>query len=150
VLGRLTGVLMLASFGVFPVSVAPGALVVHGLGPAPFFPLAGAAVAAAILWDSASEAGGTSAPPTDQPDGRASGTANIRAKRSMPGPQTLLMGLAFGESPRWHEDRLWFSNWGTQEIVAVDLDGKSAAKSCASQAGMLRRKAMQSSVTSGC
>ncbi|WP_040446792.1 SMP-30/gluconolactonase/LRE family protein [Ktedonobacter racemifer] len=27
--------------------------------------------------------------------------------------------------PRWHEDRLWFSNWGTQEIVAVDLEGKS-------------------------
>lgn len=39
--------------------------------------------------------------------------------------QTLLTGLAFGESPRWHEDRLWFSNWGMQEVVAVDLDGQS-------------------------
>ena len=39
--------------------------------------------------------------------------------------QTLLTGLAFGESPRWHEGRLWFSNWGAQEIVAVDLLGKS-------------------------
>jgi len=39
--------------------------------------------------------------------------------------QILLTGLGFGESPRWHEDRLWFSNWGMQEIVAVDLDGKS-------------------------
>lgn len=39
--------------------------------------------------------------------------------------QTLLTGLAIGESPRWHEDRLWFSNWGTQEVVAVDLSGKS-------------------------
>lgn len=39
--------------------------------------------------------------------------------------QTLLTGLAFGESPRWREDRLWFSNWGTQEVVAVDLEGKS-------------------------
>ncbi|HEY0754535.1 MAG TPA: SMP-30/gluconolactonase/LRE family protein [Ktedonobacteraceae bacterium] len=39
--------------------------------------------------------------------------------------QTLLTGLAFGESPRWHEDRLWFSNWGTQEIIAVDSEGKS-------------------------
>jgi sugar lactone lactonase YvrE len=28
-----------------------------------------------------------------------------------------------GESPRWREGRLWFANWGTQEIVAVDLDG---------------------------
>jgi sugar lactone lactonase YvrE len=39
--------------------------------------------------------------------------------------QTLLTGLAFGESPRWHDNRLWFSNWGTQEVVAVDLEGKS-------------------------
>jgi sugar lactone lactonase YvrE len=39
--------------------------------------------------------------------------------------QTLLTGLGFGESPRWHEGRLWFSNWGAQEIVAVDLEGKS-------------------------
>jgi len=37
---------------------------------------------------------------------------------------TLLTDLAFGESPRWHAGRLWFSNWGMQEIVAVDLDGK--------------------------
>jgi sugar lactone lactonase YvrE len=37
----------------------------------------------------------------------------------------LLAGLAIGESPRWHEGRLWFCNWGTQEIVAVDLEGNS-------------------------
>jgi sugar lactone lactonase YvrE len=43
----------------------------------------------------------------------------------MPEPHILLIGLAIGESPRWHEDRLWFSNWGTQEIVAVDLAGNS-------------------------
>jgi MFS family permease len=49
VLGRLTGVLMLASFGVFPISVALAALVVHNLGAAPFFPLAAAALAAAVL-----------------------------------------------------------------------------------------------------
>jgi Flp pilus assembly pilin Flp len=48
-LGRVTGLLMLASFGVFPVSVALGALVVHDLGPAPFFPLAAAALAVAII-----------------------------------------------------------------------------------------------------
>jgi sugar lactone lactonase YvrE len=28
-----------------------------------------------------------------------------------------------GESPRWHDGRLWFSDWGTNEIIAVDLDG---------------------------
>jgi sugar lactone lactonase YvrE len=43
-----------------------------------------------------------------------------------PEPRTLLTGLVVGESPRWHEDRLWFSNWGAQEIVAVDVQGRSA------------------------
>jgi len=37
---------------------------------------------------------------------------------------TLVSGLAVGESPRWHDDRLWLSNWGTHEVVAVDMDGK--------------------------
>ncbi|TWP48523.1 SMP-30/gluconolactonase/LRE family protein [Lentzea tibetensis] len=39
--------------------------------------------------------------------------------------EELLTGLVVGESPRWHEGRLWFSNWGAPEIVAVDVDGKS-------------------------
>ncbi len=39
--------------------------------------------------------------------------------------RTLLTGLGFGESPRWHEGRTWFCNWGRQEVVAVDLHGKS-------------------------
>jgi hypothetical protein len=43
----------------------------------------------------------------------------------MPEPLALLTGLAFGESPRWHDGRLWFSNWGAQEVVAVDLEGRS-------------------------
>jgi sugar lactone lactonase YvrE len=43
----------------------------------------------------------------------------------VPELQTLMSGIAFGESPRWHDDRLWFSDWGTQEVVAVDLEGKS-------------------------
>jgi sugar lactone lactonase YvrE len=30
-----------------------------------------------------------------------------------------------GESPRWHEDRLWFPDWGAQEIIAVDVNGNS-------------------------
>jgi sugar lactone lactonase YvrE len=47
------------------------------------------------------------------------------SKSSVPEVQTLLTGLMFGESPRWHEDRLWFSNWGMQEVIAVDLEGKS-------------------------
>jgi sugar lactone lactonase YvrE len=39
--------------------------------------------------------------------------------------QRLLSDLVIGESPRWHENRLWFAHWGTGEIVAVDLDGRS-------------------------
>jgi sugar lactone lactonase YvrE len=39
--------------------------------------------------------------------------------------QTLLTGRAFVESPRWHEGRLWFSDWLTREILAVDLRGMS-------------------------
>jgi sugar lactone lactonase YvrE len=40
-------------------------------------------------------------------------------------PRVLLDGLAIPESPRWHDGRLWFSNWGTKQIVAVDLEGNS-------------------------
>lgn len=29
------------------------------------------------------------------------------------------------ESPRWHEGRFWFAHWGTGEVRAVDLDGKT-------------------------
>src|SRR5215467_3519167 len=39
--------------------------------------------------------------------------------------QTLMTGLAFGESPRWHMDRLWFCNWVAQEVIAVDLVARS-------------------------
>jgi sugar lactone lactonase YvrE len=39
--------------------------------------------------------------------------------------QVLLTGLAMGESPRWHNDRLWLSDMGAREVIAVDLAGKS-------------------------
>jgi sugar lactone lactonase YvrE len=48
-----------------------------------------------------------------------------RKESSLPDVQTLMTGLAMGESPRWHEDRLWFSDWGAHEIVTVDLKGNS-------------------------
>jgi sugar lactone lactonase YvrE len=38
-------------------------------------------------------------------------------------PRILLAGLAFPESPRWHDGRLWVSDWGAGEVIAVDLDG---------------------------
>src|ERR687896_2113545 len=37
----------------------------------------------------------------------------------------LLTGLKIGESARWHEGRLWLSNWGAQEVLAVDLEGNA-------------------------
>jgi sugar lactone lactonase YvrE len=40
-------------------------------------------------------------------------------------PEVLLDGLALGESPRWHDDRLWFSDWGARQIIAVDVEGSS-------------------------
>ena len=43
----------------------------------------------------------------------------------MPEPQMLITGIAFGESPRWHVRRLWFADWGAQELIAVDLEGRS-------------------------
>jgi sugar lactone lactonase YvrE len=43
----------------------------------------------------------------------------------MTGVKALIDGLVVGESPRWHHGRLWFCNWGAQEIRAIDLDGNS-------------------------
>jgi sugar lactone lactonase YvrE len=46
-------------------------------------------------------------------------------RKQEPSVHLLLSGLVIGESPRWHEGRLWFSNWGAQEIIAVDVEGNS-------------------------
>jgi sugar lactone lactonase YvrE len=40
-------------------------------------------------------------------------------------PLVLMSDLAFPESPRWHDDRLWFSDWGAHEVIAVDVEGTS-------------------------
>lgn len=40
-------------------------------------------------------------------------------------PHIVTEGLAFGESPRWHDGRLWVCNWGTGEIIAVNAHGGS-------------------------
>ena len=39
-------------------------------------------------------------------------------------PDILMTGLAFGESPRWHDGRLWVADWGLQEIIAIGGDGR--------------------------
>ena len=39
--------------------------------------------------------------------------------------QTLLTGRGLLESPRWHVDRLYVSDWSAGEVLAVDLEGGS-------------------------
>jgi predicted MFS family arabinose efflux permease len=48
-LGRVMGMMMLCAFGTFPLSVAVSGVLVRHLGPVPFFPVAGALVAVAML-----------------------------------------------------------------------------------------------------
>jgi sugar lactone lactonase YvrE len=39
-------------------------------------------------------------------------------------PHLLANDLVIGESARWHDGRVWLSNWGAQEILAFDLEGQ--------------------------
>jgi sugar lactone lactonase YvrE len=52
-------------------------------------------------------------------------TSAYGEESSMSTTQTLMTGIAFGESPRWHDERLWFADWGAQQLIAVDLEGRS-------------------------
>jgi sugar lactone lactonase YvrE len=38
-------------------------------------------------------------------------------------PEVLVSGRGLVESPRWHDGRLWFSDWTAGEIIAVDPEG---------------------------
>lgn len=37
--------------------------------------------------------------------------------------RVLRTGIRFGESPRWHDGRLWFCDWGARRVLAVAPDG---------------------------
>ena len=41
----------------------------------------------------------------------------------MAAPRVLREGIVFGESPRWHDGRLWFCDWGARQVLAVAPDG---------------------------
>jgi sugar lactone lactonase YvrE len=41
----------------------------------------------------------------------------------MGGREVLMEGIVFGESPRWHDGRLWFSDWGAHQVIALDAGG---------------------------
>jgi len=40
-------------------------------------------------------------------------------------PQILFEGLSFGEGPRWHEGRLWVSDFHTHRVLAIDDAGEA-------------------------
>jgi sugar lactone lactonase YvrE len=33
-------------------------------------------------------------------------------------PEVLMEGIVFGESPRWHDGQVWFSDWGANQVIA--------------------------------
>jgi sugar lactone lactonase YvrE len=39
--------------------------------------------------------------------------------------ELVLDGLGFGEGPRWHDDRLWFSDFVLQLVLSVGEDGQA-------------------------
>lgn len=41
----------------------------------------------------------------------------------MSDPEVLMEGVVFGESPRWHDGRIWFSDWGANQVIALSTDG---------------------------
>jgi sugar lactone lactonase YvrE len=43
-----------------------------------------------------------------------------------PQPEVLLDGLGFPEGPRWHDERLWFSDFSRRTLYRVGLDGQPA------------------------
>ncbi|WP_026877159.1 SMP-30/gluconolactonase/LRE family protein [Jiangella gansuensis] len=38
-------------------------------------------------------------------------------------PEVLMDRIVFGESPRWHDGRLWFSDWGANQVIVLGADG---------------------------
>ena len=40
-------------------------------------------------------------------------------------PEVLLDCLCFPEGPRWHGDRLWFSDMHALQVMTVDLEGRA-------------------------
>ena len=45
-------------------------------------------------------------------------------------PKVLMEGIGLGESPRWHDGRLWFADWVAHELIALDPEGKSEVIVC--------------------
>ena len=71
------------------------------------------------------------------------GTRCRRNRLPRPTARVLLTGIAMGESPRWHQGRLWFSDWGAQEIIAVEHRWQERGRWCG-------RRSVSRSASTGC
>ena len=40
----------------------------------------------------------------------------------------IMTGIVFGETPRWRDGRLWFSDWGAGRVLSVAADGTSTVE----------------------
>jgi hypothetical protein len=49
--------------------------------------------------------------------------SSARRERALPEPHVLMEGIAFGEQPRWHGGRLWFSGGGPPKVIAAPRTG---------------------------
>lgn len=59
-------------------------------------------------------------------------------------PITVASGFAFLEAPRWHEDRIWFSDFYTHRVLSAREDGSdlpTPGRKPGSAAGLARRPA---------
>lgn len=41
-------------------------------------------------------------------------------------PTLIADGLAFAEAPRWHEGKLWFSDFYTHKVICIDHNGRQS------------------------
>src|SRR5262249_279202 len=55
-IGRLSGLLLTTSYGVFPISVALAGVVVHRFGPGAFFVVSGVTIGGPLIWALANQA----------------------------------------------------------------------------------------------
>jgi len=55
--------------------------------------------------------------------------------------EILLEGLVFPESPRWHDNKLWFSDMDARKVMTVDMEGNTEVvvemQTCPSGLGFL-------------
>jgi len=71
------------------------------------------------------EAHSVSRNPGGRHDGNSTWRYHAAAMTRDPRIQILLEGLTFPEGPRWHDGRLWFSDFYSHRVLALDLAGNA-------------------------